>query len=792
MGAARLVFTRTRRYGATVAAVMATASGLAVTAHLLPRSSKPLHFDGPDTGSLHAQRPDAGSLHSQGPDAGSLRSQGPDAGSLHSQGPSAGSLRSQGPSTRPTEVAEAPKPAPLNGYTPVVESDEQGSWPLFSRNFTSFFDGLTNIQWTGLGDKIADYVVPSWARYIPAGLEKLNGEFSMEPGSLAEEIWQEAQDPSINPEILWDSRVRIGTSLCQAEREFRARRRQHIVRPFAKYIGVPEQDIHPDDIPTIAICGSGGGLRALVAGTSSYYSAQKAGLLDCVTYSAGVSGSCWLQTLFYSSLGKQDYQALLKHLKARLGTHIAFPPTALSLATSAPTNKFILSGFIEKLKGDPDASFGLVDIYGMLLGFRLLVPNGDLDVHAEDLKLSNQRAYIDRGQNPMPIYTAVRHEIPLDEVSKRESAKKEQADVNKEKLKETLIERAVKESWFQWIEMSPFEVGSEEFGAWIPTWSLGRTFADGSSKTLDTGVALPEIRQSLLLGIWGSAFTATLAHYYKEIRPLLAGLSGFAGLDELIEEKNDDMAKIHPIEPATLPNWAVGLKEQLPASAPESISKADHLQLMDAGMSNNLPIYPLLRPDRDVDVLIAFDASADIKQENWLSVVDGYAKQRGLKTWPAALSDAQAVDSPQQASQKLAAAKEKDKEAESADLGPCNIWVGIKQERETDTEPAPASKRLDWDANPADSSFHLMQPNASIAVVYFPLLPNPNVPGVDPDTTEFMSTWNFIYTPDQIDQVVALARSNFEAGAEATRLTVRAVDRGLGLLLRQKLQEPPV
>ncbi|RMZ76258.1 hypothetical protein DV737_g4875, partial [Chaetothyriales sp. CBS 132003] len=763
-----------------------------------------VQFDGPGTSALIAQDL---SPHSHA--RGALTHISPAESQEHSAGP-------------PHKGAEALKHTDPSAYSPGFESDEEGSWALFSRNFNSFIDGLATVQWTGLGDKIADFVVPSWARYLPDGIQKLNTELSMEPGSLADDIWQEAHDPAINPEILWDTTVRVGTSLPQAELDFRERRRRHIVKPFAKYLDIPEKDINMDDIPTIAMCGSGGGLRALVAGTSSYYSAQQAGLLDCVTYSAGVSGSCWLQTLFYSTIGKQDYQALLKHLKARLGTHIAFPPTALKLATSAPTNKFILSGFVEKLKGDPDAGFGLVDVYGMLLGFRLLVPHGDLDVHAEDLKLSNQRAYIDQGQNPMPIYTAVRHEIPLDEVAKKVTA-------SKERLKESLIERAVKESWFQWIEMSPFEVGSEEFGAWIPTWSLGRPFYAGRSKLLDTGVALPEIRQSLLLGIWGSAFTATLAHYYKEVRPVLSGLSGFAGLDELIEEKNDDMAKIHPIDPATIPNWAFGMKEQLPASAPQSIFKADHLQLMDAGMSNNLPIYPLLRPDRDVDILIAFDASADIKQENWLSVVDGYAKQRGIKTWPVgtgwpkalpkgqktveALDEAQA-DSAEQASQKLAAAQaadaEKAKTAEDSqphpgaraeiDLGPCNIWVGTKEERETDQEP-PASKRIDWE-KPDDSTFHLTQPNASIVVIYFPLLPNKKVPGVDPDKTDFMSTWNFIYTPEQIDKVVELAKTNFEEGSDATKQTIRAVyerkkrlregrdKKGALQLLKERLQEP--
>ena len=48
-------------------------------------------------------------------------------------------------------------------------------------------------------------------------------------------------------------------------------------------------------------------------------------------------------------------------------------------------------------------------------------------------------------------------------------------------------------------------------------------------------------------------------------------------------------------------------------------------------MSNNLPLYPLLRRDRNIDIIVCFDASADIKQENWLSVAEGYAKQRGVR-----------------------------------------------------------------------------------------------------------------------------------------------------------------
>lgn len=704
----------------------------------------------------------------------------------------------------------------LETYAPAFEDDDDNAWKQFSRNLDGVLDGVQRIQWAGIGDKITDFVLPSWAKHVPAGLQKLNFELTMQPGTLADDIWQEAHDPNINPEILWNATVRVSDQLGEDELKYRKRRKEYMAEHFKKYLGLQEE-VDPEDIPTIAMCGSGGGLRALVAGTSSYLCAQEAGLFDCCTYTAGVSGSCWLQTMFFSSVGQQNHRTLLNHIKSRIGVHIAFPPTALKLATSAPTNKFILSGFVEKLRGDPGATFGIVDIYSLLLAARLMVPKGDLDVQAADLKLSNQRKFLDNGQYPMPLYTVVRHEIPVRE-------KKEDAAPTTPTEHAEIEAKARKDAWFQWIELHPWEVWCEEFGAGIPTWSLGRPFDRGQNKILESGIALPEIRQSLLLGIYGSAFCATLAHYYKEVRPLLSGIKGFAGLDDLLEGKNEDLIKIHPIEPATIPNFVNGMKGQLPDSCPESVFKSDHLQVMDAGMSNNLPIYPLLRPGRDVDVLIAFDASADIQKENWLSVVDGYAKQRGIKSWPvgtgwpqpsakpeqnAQLYEEAKATSPEQAREKLAEAQrhakqeaeEKRRRAIASDspdshvrkgeqqgLGPCNIWIGTKKERTTDEEP-PSSKRLSWD-DPEDTTFCLMEPDATMAVIYFPLLPNDKVPGVHPDKTDYLSTWNFIYKPEQIDQVVELARTNFKTGEEATKRTIRAVyERKKSMRLKKEDQD---
>lgn len=690
-------------------------------------------------------------------------------------------------------------------YTLASENDDKSAWVSFSNDVNVFWGSLAELDWGGVGDKITDFIIPAWARQIPDQVRKLQFELSMEPGTLAHDIWQEAADADINPEVTWDASVRVSNDLCDEELRFQRKRRERLVPALARYLGINEKDIDPEDVPTIALCGSGGGLRALVAGTGSYLSAQEDGLFDCVTYTAGVSGSCWLQTLYHTSMGKQSFHKVASHLKNRIGVHIAFPPPAFKLLSSAPTHKHLLSGFIEKLKGDPGADFGLVDIYGLLLAARLLVPKGELGVSDRDLKLSNQRLHLDEGAHPMPIYTAVRHEIPVEEA---EAEAKVEAASDQQPTREAIKEKARKEAWFQWFEFTPYEIFCEELSAGIPTWALGRPFENGRNEIMDSGLGLPEIRLPLMLGIWGSAFCATLSHYYKEIKPALVGLAGFGGLDSLLEGKNEDLVKIHPIDPATIPNFVYGMEDQLPSSCPASIFKTDRIQLMDAGMSNNLPIYPLLRPGRNVDILIAFDASADIKKENWLSVVDDYARQRDIKGWPLgagwpqasskpaeaalALSEAQATTS-QEAATKVAEARESQRQAPSnatseavrhgdpanptpPDLGYCTVWIGSNSERLTTSPPNSPSKRLELSTPESETISHLHHPSAGLALIYFPLLPNPSkLPGIDPDTSDFMSTWNFIYTPDEIDQVMGLARANFDEGKHQTRRCVRAV-----------------
>ena len=185
-------------------------------------------------------------------------------------------------------------------------------------------------------------------------------------------------------------------------------------------------------------------------------------------------------------------------------------------------------------------------------------------------------------------------------------------------------------------------------------------------------------------------------------------------------------------------------------------------------MSNNLPLYPLLRQERNVDIIVCFDASADIKQENWLSVADGYAKQRGIKGWPVGAGwpkegqdadetkmelDAADAATAQQAAGKIADLSEQQRDnqriaehstdktsphesdgQDSSDLDFCNVWVGTTIERTSGDGP-PHSKRVD-----PDKDWLLMEPDSGLTVIYFPFMANPKVEGVDPNTSSFMST----------------------------------------------------
>jgi len=176
----------------------------------------------------------------------------------------------------------------------------------------------------------------------------------------------------------------------------------------------------------------------------------------------------------YLTYGERSIDKMIQHFKARLGKSFTDPTAALTLFTERPTNKYLLRGLVERFK-QGYTELGMVDIFGTLVASRILVPSNELTVHDDWLKLSNQRKFIDDGTEPLPIYTAVRHEIPIKAALDKSTKKDEEPNKELEHLGSTgddgvissdiageqqqkLQEQARREAWFQWFELTPYDI----------------------------------------------------------------------------------------------------------------------------------------------------------------------------------------------------------------------------------------------------------------------------------------------------------------------------------------------
>ncbi|BFZ57325.1 hypothetical protein PYCC9005_004377 [Savitreella phatthalungensis] len=605
--------------------------------------------------------------------------------------------------------------------------------------------------------------LPEYAQHIPTLALRLKQSFSFEEGSMGDAVAKEMFDQTINHHCNETAEVRFSNRLCRDEQEFFRRRAEHSRQAFAKFVGVPAEEVDIRDVPIVGIAGSGGGLRACLA-TASYYDIfQRIGLWDCTHYLAGVSGSTWAQALV-STLAGGDPKRLFQHLEKRTTIHIADPANLRCLMDS-PADKYILRDLLERRKAGFE-DFGLVGLYGLLLASRFMLPSNEVKLNDRHMTVSAQRDAIDDGRTgPMSIYTLVRHEIPPKTQKEIETGQIE-GRLNADEAKEKVEEHA----YFQFFEMTPYEFGSEELGAWIPTWSLGRRFEGGRS--IDS---TPEIKLTTLLGTFSSAFCASLQHYYRELQPILPKSSVFDMIDDQIKQHEDAMSSTHLIDATKVPNLIKGVeKSALPKTAPSHMTQDDNLELCDAGMSNNIPFYSLLR--RDCDVLIAIDSSADIDETGkvWFSETESYAKRRGLKAWPVGAGWPRDSDDAE-TQLKRATAKDSaggdDMLERSKDtavhqngkkqyaLDSVNIWVGQSTEAtaSADDEASTGSSRaqlIDSDDMDAVSS------SSGMLLVYLPLLPHAEI-DIDPTSSEVLSTWNFKYTPEDCRALRQLCEYNF-------------------------------
>ncbi|KAK5675126.1 hypothetical protein LTS10_012200 [Elasticomyces elasticus] len=565
--------------------------------------------------------------------------------------------------------------------------------------------------------------------------------------ALETRIKKEMHDAKLFPEVERVAEVRRGLELCPEEQAFLIARKVRARDNFARYIGLKPEDVDPRDVPTIAFGGSGGGFRTMIGCLGYGRQMQHAGLWDCLTYVSGVSGSCWSLAAYYT-FGHASFDKVIEHCKRRFSPYHPLSGEAIRKILSVPGGARITLGPLI-MKSKSGLQTVAMDLYAVFTTGWIFFQDEPATHPGRHLtkspapwqtswyRWSSAREYTDHGAEPLPIFTAIRHERPWKDWKDKEhpfgDADHDEGD-----------HKDADDAWFQWYEMTPYEVGCDETQAWVPTWGFGRPFEEGRST-----MQLPEHSLALLLGLCTSAPAGPLTSYISTIsRNLPTGFLGNSihSMASRItkfwgKQGTEEFQEHHPLHACNEHNFLYHHTHvEKGEGRPPGIENSPRIHLIDSGMDNNCPTYVLLNPSRQVDVIINMDASSDVQKDTFPERVDQIGGRRGIKFTKR--HDIKAGEDPQDPD------RFNGLYAQIYDGVPCERpdTVVDSYGRTVKTPPAPAYAR-------------------ECTMIYMPLLPNEKaVPDFDPSTAKFSGSYNLVWTPEQVDMLVKVCVGNFEAG----------------------------
>jgi cytosolic phospholipase A2 len=538
---------------------------------------------------------------------------------------------------------------------------------------------------------------------------------------------KEIQDTEKHPEILKVAEVRTGIDLSPEETAFIAKRKEHVRLHFAKYLGLDPTTVSPDDIPTIALGGSGGGFRAMLGLLAYSGEMKKNGLWDLLTYISGVSGSCW-SIASYFTFGDLSMERVINHCKTRFFPHHPLSDDAIRAVLSAPGAVDLLISPLE-VKDKIGLNVVPMDYYSVLISGHIFLHSRDGTSNREAtpaftggfkeewFKWTNVQKHLENGTEPLPILTAIRHERPWKDWHDEE--KPFEDDEIKNGDPDSVSD------WWQWYEMTPFEIGCDELGAWVPTWAFGRPFELGKST-----MGLPEHSLALLLGLCTSAPAGSMSSYISTIKRNLPG--NFFG--QQVHDLAISVSKLwgkhgtavfqghHPLHACNEHNFCFHLTKE----RPKGIQNSPKIHLIDSGMDNNCPTYVMLHPSREVDVIITMDASSDVEKDQQ-ERIDQIGGRRGIKFT-----------------------------RRQPDYTPfAQVFDGVLSSK-PDTVVDSYGKTVPTPPSPIC--------HTACSMVYMPLIPNEDaVPGFNPCKEKFSSSYNLVWTPEQVETLVNVCIGNFKA-----------------------------
>lgn len=600
---------------------------------------------------------------------------------------------------------------------------------------------------------LKDKVKGFWKDVVKPDIEIIKQSIQIESS-----VKRDLSDIRRYPEVAYVAEVRRGVDIGLEEKEYLTDRKWFVRDSFARYVGVNPAEVHPDDVPVVGFGGSGGGFRAMLGYLGYANEMKKSGLWDILTYVAGVSGTCWSLAAYYT-FGQASMDEVIDHCKTRLHPHHPLSPEAIKTVLNAPGGPYTTLGPLVQ-KHHSGLHTVAMDLYSVFTtGYLFLVNDPSLNptgggprkelagYHQDWFKWTNAMKYLAGGAEPYPILTAIRHERPWKDWADPQHPFKN-ANVTSSEHSEA------HNAWFQWFEMSPFEIGCDELEAWVPTWGFGRPFSEGKST-----MQLPEQSLALLLGLCTSAPAGPLTSYLATIKRNLP--NGFIGntistlstkiVNSWGKQGKEEFQQHHPLHACNEHNFLYHLTPVPPGQArPPGIENSPRIHLIDSGMDNNCPTYVLLHPSRKVDIILNMDASSDVQKDTFQERVDQIGWRRGLKftkRYPNLKSKPDAKDPDR--FQGLYA----------------QIYDGTLSERP---------------ATVVDSYGHsVTNPPAPIckhecSMVYIPLLPNERaVHDFDPSTAKFSGSYNLVWTPEQVEMLIKVCEQNFRDGEATIKQVLR-------------------
>ncbi|XP_048340566.1 cytosolic phospholipase A2 beta-like [Sphaerodactylus townsendi] len=392
--------------------------------------------------------------------------------------------------------------------------------------------------------------------------------------------------------------VRLDYELCAEEQDFLCKRKKVVADALSKLFYL-RRNLLEHEVPVIGVTATGGGVRAMVALYGHLLALQKLKILDCVTYITSASGSTWTLTDLYQQpeWSQTSLELFIETAKSRI-------MRSKWDVISIDRLKYFHKELTERIRRGHLISF--TALWG-------LVQAAFLNEIPKNRKITEQRKALNEGQNPFPIYAAINV---------------------KDKYISTFDFR-------EWIEFNPYEVGFQKYGAYVRAEDFDSQFFMGKlvKRFSESDICYME-------GIWTNICS----------RNLLDGLYWSSTPDEFwdrwvrdLTEKNDensledgyktvykppcsaagnlceifnDILTDRPLKGASR-NFLEGLefdsdylnqkkftkwKDTVLDGCPGKLTPVEKsLCLIDIGYFLNNSAPPLLKPERNVDVIIIVD-----------------------------------------------------------------------------------------------------------------------------------------------------------------------------------------